>query len=265
MGLPAVRYEVLPFGTVAREACALARPVPLTVTCSPRLGIDQTVDFAVGLRGLGHPVVCHVAARMVKGEAHIEELLGRMQEAGIHEVFLVGGDQREPLGPYRRGLDLLPVLKQGSGGLWRVGVPAYPEGHPRIGRAGLDDDIRQKAQLADYMVTQMCFDPQTIIDWLDRTRAQGIELPALLGIPGIVARGRLLEVSLRTGVGSSVSFLRKQNGVAGRMFGRGKHEGERLYQALAPLVGHELGVAGLHAFTFNRLADTYNFVESQRA
>jgi hypothetical protein len=39
-----MRYEILPFGSGEDEAQAQATPLVIAVTCSPRHGVDQTVD-----------------------------------------------------------------------------------------------------------------------------------------------------------------------------------------------------------------------------
>jgi methylenetetrahydrofolate reductase (NADPH) len=61
---------------------------------------------------------------------------------------------------------------------------------------------------------------------------------------------------MKVGVGQSVSFLRKQRGLR-RLFTSPMHATSKLYDELAPRVGDpELGIAGFHWYTFNRLADT---------
>jgi methylenetetrahydrofolate reductase (NADPH) len=260
-----MRYETMPFGKGEQEAQEVGKPLTLTVTCSPKHGIDHSVDVGSRLRAMGHTIVIHVAARMVRSEQHADELLSRMHEADIHDVFLVGGDHGDPLGPYTRGLDLLPVMREHPLAPRTLGVPAYPEGHPMIDAAVLKADLKEKAPLADYMATQMCFHPKAIVSWLEETREDGVQLPAYIGVPGMVDRARLLEISLRVGVGTSVSFLRKQHGAIGRLLGGGKHAAEHLNDELAPMIGGDLGVAGFHIFTFNRLIETVSFIESRSA
>lgn len=263
--LDRMRYETMPFGKAAEEAEAVGKPLTLTVTCSPKHGIDHSVEYGARLRKLGHTIVIHIATRMVRSEQHLDELLSAMQEADIHDVFLVGGDQADPLGPYKRSLDLLPAIRAHAKAPRSVGVTAYPEGHPLIETAVLADDLRQKAPMADYMATQMCFKAGAITGWLKETRAAGVELPAFIGMPGMVERTKLLEISLRVGVGTSVSFLRKQHGVLRRLLGGGKSAAEQLHGQIAPLIGGELGVAGFHIFTFNRLLETEKFIDSHAA
>jgi methylenetetrahydrofolate reductase (NADPH) len=233
------RYEILPFGAAEAEAAAVGRPLDITVTCSPRHGVDHTVDVAIRVAGLGHRTVPHLAARTLRDRAHLDAILARLVAAGLDEVFLIAGDSPEPAGPYASALELLPVLAAHPMRPRRIGITAYPEGHPLVDETTLRDALARKADLADYMVTQLCFDPAALLRWLRTTRDDGIVLPVHVGLPGAVDRRHLLEVSMR------------------HLFGRPDHATEQLHEAFAPLVGDAaLGIAGLHFFTFNRLQVT---------
>lgn len=262
--LGSVRYELLPFGSAEREAAVVDGPLTLTVTCSPRQGMDAAVDVACRLRRMGHAVVLHMAARMVRGPAHLDNLLERMAVGGIADVFLVGGDAKEPLGEYGSALDLVTELRGHALAPRSIGVTGYPEGHPVIDAGRLGEALRQKARYADYMVSQICFDVDVLRLWLQSTRTDGVELPLFVGVPGAVDRRRLLEISMRVGVGASVRFVRKQRGLR-RLFGPPGDAAERLAAAVAPLVGTELGIAGFHFFTFNKLVETKRLVDRRFA
>ena len=93
------RYEILPFGTVEEQAAQTGEPLRLTVTTSPKHGIDRSLDLAVRLRALGHNVTLHVAARLVRAESHLDEILQRALAAGIDDFLVIGGDAPDPLGP----------------------------------------------------------------------------------------------------------------------------------------------------------------------
>lgn len=251
------RYELLPVGGGEADALRLPEPTLLTVTCSPRHGIDRTVAVAERLRAAGHAVVVHLAARMVRDRAHLDGLLERMAAAGIDDVFVIGGDAETPLGPFASAVALLPVLDAHPRRPARIGIAAYPEGHPQIDAATLESALTAKGARADYVVTQLCFDSGHLLSWLAGARERGLALPVLVGIPGLVDRRRLLEVSLLVGVGSSVSFLRKQRGLR-RLMARPHHAAEALHRELVPLVGDpRWGIAGLHYFTFNRVVETW--------
>tara|TARA_B110000503_G_scaffold36706_1_gene60025 strand:- start:15016 stop:15258 length:243 start_codon:yes stop_codon:yes gene_type:complete len=63
----------------------------------------------------------------------------------------------------------------------------------------------------------MCFDSAVLLRWLKLVRDEGITLPAWLGLPGVANRMKLLQTSVRTGVGKSARFARKQSGLAGKL------------------------------------------------
>jgi methylenetetrahydrofolate reductase (NADPH) len=256
----AYRYELLPFASAQEQACLVDKPLTLTVTCSPKHGPDRSVEVAGTLRALGHRVVVHIAARMVRHSGHMGSLLTRMASLGVNEVFLIGGDAPKPAGSYPSSLPLLREMREHPLAPATIGVAAYPEGHPAIPEPVLLADLRAKDGLADYMTTQMCFDPDVVVRWLEHVRDAGIGLPAQIGTPGEVDRRRLLEISLLVGVGNSVSFLRKQHGVRS-LFGHAHATAESLRNAFAPLIGGALDVSGLHFFTFNRLVETVRFAE----
>jgi methylenetetrahydrofolate reductase (NADPH) len=105
------RFEIMPFGAGIEQAAEMPEHVRLTVTCSPKHGPDLSVDVGTQLRTFGHEVTIHLCSRMVRDHAHLDELLARMAEAGIDDVFLVGGDAPEPLGEFSSAVQLMPLVK----------------------------------------------------------------------------------------------------------------------------------------------------------
>ena len=68
--------------------------------------------------------------------------------------------------------------------------------------------LKAKQPYASYMITQMCFDPEVIVEWLRRVRAEGVDLPVHLGVPGVAERAKLLKIALKIGVGQSKPLCR---------------------------------------------------------
>lgn len=259
------RFEVLPFARAEEEAARLPEPVRLTVTCSPTHGLDRTVETATHLRALGHEVTIHLAARMVRDRGHLDAVLATMAAGGIDDAFVIGGDATPPLGPYSSAGDLLPLVRESPQRPRLLGIAGYPEGHPLIDDATLAEVLGEKSALADYVTTQLCFDPEVLLEWVRGVRTAGIALPVLFGIPGKVDRLRLLEISTKVGVGPSLSFLKKQRGLR-NLLRLSATSADRLYDALAPHVGdNELNVRGFHWFTFNRLVETWTWERGKHA
>jgi methylenetetrahydrofolate reductase (NADPH) len=252
------RFEVLPFARSVEQAAELPETVRLTVTCSPRHGPDRSVDIAAQLRELGHDVTVHIAARMVADRDHLDRILAGMAEAGADDLFLIGGDANPPLGAYSSAVELLDVVAAHPQRPRMVGIAGYPEGHPAIADEALEQALAHKSRFADYVVTQMCFDPDALLAWVSRHRENGMTLPVLIGTPGKVSRTMLLELSARIGVGPSLAFLRKQRGIRA-LLARGS-TADKLYEKLAPTLDDpERNIAGFHIFTFNQLLETWRW------
>lgn len=251
MGGP--RFEVIPAPrTTERATTSLPSHATLTITCSPTKGVDATIETAIALAPHFDRVVPHIAARMVRSEEHLEGILDKLQAHDLDEVFVVGSDQKQPQGPYRHGLDLLQSLATREHGLRRIGIPAYPEGHPHINDDILAKDLMAKASFAHYAVTQMCFDPDQVLTWLRQQREAGLQLPLYLGIPGPVKPDKLLRISAQIGVTDSLRFLRKNLKLTGKLLRR--YDPADLLNAYAPHLNEpDDGIAGFHVYTFNEL------------
>jgi methylenetetrahydrofolate reductase (NADPH) len=256
--LAGARYEVLP---TAKIEAAVVDNVPLdvtlTVTASPAKGIDATLDLTERLTGHGYLVVPHLAARMIAGPTQLAEIVDRLTTLGITNVFVPAGDQDPPAGEYHGSLALLESLSGMGKPFAQVGITGYPESHPSI-----EDDITiqsmwDKRAHATYVVSNLCFDADTIDTWLRRMRKRGITLPVLIGLPGPVERAKLLNMATKIGVGQSVRFLKSHASAFARIAAPGGYSPEKFLQRSARYVGDtDLGVAGLHLFTFNQVAET---------
>ncbi|MEX2324557.1 MAG: methylenetetrahydrofolate reductase [Nitriliruptoraceae bacterium] len=253
--LERARFEIIPMKGVEEQIDHLPDQAVVTVTASPTKGLSATLELAATLAGKGHRVVPHLSARLVRSRDHLEEILEHLQWLGIVEAFVPAGDIEEPLGPYEGAADLLEAMAQCGHHLEHIGITGYPERHAFIPDQTTIEAMDRKAPHATHIVSQICYDPATIRNWIAQVRTRGVHLPVFLGIPGVIDRARLLRVSMRVGLGDSVRFLRKQHDVATRMLA-GYQPDELLY-ALADLIDHpDQQVAGWHLFTFNEVART---------
>lgn len=251
------RFEILPTEGAEERAGHLPRDGKVAVTCSPGKGIENTLRFSERLLQRGFRVVPHIAARLVGGRAHLEEILRWFDEHGLREIYVIGGDSKEPVGPYASALELLDAMSRLEHGVEEVGIGGYPEGHPLIDDEELDRALLDKQPFASYVVTQLCFDADTILRWISGIRHKGIRLPVYVGLPGAVDPKKLLRVSLKVGVGDSVRFLKKQTGLVGMLLKPGGYSPDELVERLAPYAGdHHYDIVGLHLYTFNQVEST---------
>ena len=88
---------------------------------------------------------------------------------------------------------------------------------------------------ATYVVSNLCFDADTIDDWLHRMRKRGITLPVLIGLPGPVERAKLLSMATKIGVGQSVKFLKSHATAFARIAAPGGYNPEKFLKQSARL------------------------------
>lgn len=249
------RYEILPLDGVEEQVLeCVPQEVTLTITASPTKGLAPTLALAGSLARHGYAVVPHLSARLVADTAELEQIVARLREAEVREVFVVAGDAEEPRGAFHGALDLLEALDELGRPFADVGITGYPERHPLIDDETTIAAMFEKARHATYIVSQVCFDPAVTAQWIEDVWARGTRLPIYVGVPGVVSRAKLLRVSARIGIGDSLRFLRKNGSLAGR-FLRGGFSPDPLVDGLGPVLGGGK-VAGFHLFTFNDVADT---------
>ena len=246
------RFELIPLRDATERIEALPTTAPTTVTASPSHGIEATLDLSEALIARGHPVTPHLAAHMFRDRAHLAELLARCGAAGIREAFVIGGDARDR-GELHDASALLRAMQEEGHPFERIGVAAYPEGHPTIPGERLMSVLLEKQAVASYMTTQMSFDAVAIAAWIGRVRAAGVTLPIHLGMPGPVGLRKLLRIAARIGVGGSARYLRKNRQLLGFVFRRSYAPDELLGSIAGPIADPEADVRALHLFTFNEV------------
>jgi methylenetetrahydrofolate reductase (NADPH) len=256
--LHSVRYEVLPAKATEDKVLAhVPRDVVVTVTASPVKGLEPTLDLATRLTAHGCRVVPHVPARLLRDDAHLKDVVDRLREAGVDDVFVPAGDADPPAGAYDGALPVLRRLSELGSPFAHVGITGYPESHPLIHDDLTIQAMWDKRAYATYIVSNLCFDPRVLGDWVGRIRRRDITLPVHLGVAGPVQRAKLLSMAAKIGVGESTRFLTKHASWFLRFATPGGYSPERLLtRSAGALSAPSAGVAGLHLFTFNQIAET---------
>lgn len=255
------RFELMPFDSMEDQLSHLPDGATIAITTSPSLGLDTTVEWSVRAAEQGYNVVPHLAARYVKDDDQLDEILTQLTDAGITDVFIPGGDREEPVGEFESSYELLTAMDRLGHEFEEVGITGYPEGHDFISDETLAAVMDKKAPYATYVTTQLCYNPDAIVDWIETIRDRGVELPVEVGIPGVMKYQKLLKISRKVGVGDSIRFLQKTAGITGfiRQFirSRGKYNPDELVEGLSPYYNDpEYKLRGLHVYSFNRVPDT---------
>ncbi|TMD76836.1 MAG: 5,10-methylenetetrahydrofolate reductase [Chloroflexi bacterium] len=251
------RYEVLPTEESGDLVMGnLPTEVTITVTSSPRRGIEATLALAERLAAGGYAVVPHLAARLVRDEPHLNEILARLDAIG-GRVFVVAGDSQEAAGAFPDSVSLLEAIASHAPAMKEIGVTGYPERHGFI-----DDDLTiqamwDKRRQATYIVSNLCFDVRVVKRWIARVRKRGVPLPIFIGMAGVADPAKLLRVSTRIGIADSARFLRGHTNWLMRLIQPGGYAPDRFATGLMPeLARPDMKVAGIHVFTFNEIEPT---------
>ncbi len=249
--------EIIPVPGIEDKLDSLPSDMYLAVTCSPTKGVDETLELSEKLIERGFKVTPHIASKCVSGEKHLEAIIKKLDELGIESIFVPGGDRPEPMGDFNNALDLLKALKKLGHNLNKIGMAAHPEGHPDVSDEILMEALEEKKDLADFIVTQMCFDAEILNDWMNQIQKKGIELPVWVGLPGVIERGRLLKTSLRIGVGDSLRFLRKKSQVATELMKSSIYNPDDLVRDITEQIDiNDSKLAGYHIYCFNQIETT---------
>lgn len=190
--------------------------------------------------------------------AELERILDAYAEQGVQHVMLLRGDPEDgpraewvsTEGGLTYALELVELAR--ARGDFRIGVAAFPEGHPSSESLDADADVLvAKARAgAEFAVTQMFFRASDYLELVERVRARGVDIPILPGIMPILNLNAIRRQGELMGTDVPDHVVRR---IAA-------HEGDPAAMraegiAIAAELCEELldgGAPGLHFYTLNR-------------
>ena len=242
----------------AREIAALLPAgTPVYVNHLPRHRLLDTIPTLVAVREAGLEPVPHIAARRIRDRAEIQTFLARaVGEADVRKALIIGGDEPAAAGPYADGAALIREGLLAGAGLREIGLPGYPEGHPRIPRAALEHAFAEKMALAasqglgSYILTQFSFAPARVIEYCAGLARSAPSVPVYVGLAGPTDPIALLRFAQRCGVSASLRALRAQGLDAVRLVTHTDPADQLATLAHYCSVHADCNVVGIHLFTF---------------
>ena len=201
--------DLLPSGTLVYIAHIEGTPIEDMVTTAARLAEE------------GFPVMPHIPARLIRDRAMLEDWIRRYQaEAGVDRALLLAGGSAEPAGAFPSSMQMLETGLFDINGFKRLHVAGHPEGSRDIDPDGgsklTDDALRWKQAFSERtdaemaIVTQFAFEARPVLDWIERIREAGVDLPVHLGVAGPAKLQTLLKFAMTCGVGPSLKVLQKR-------------------------------------------------------
>lgn len=183
--------------------------------------IEDMVRTAARLSGDGFEVMPHFPARIIKDRATLDDWIARYQgEAGIRSALLLAGGVARPAGDFSSSIDLIETGAFDQAGFTRLHVAGHPEGNRDIDPDGSEknvmealrwkQDFSNRTDAAMAITTQFAFESGPVIDWANRIKAAGIDLPVHIGIAGPAKLQTLIKYAMACGVGPSLKVLQKR-------------------------------------------------------
>lgn len=183
--------------------------------------IEDMVETAARLARDGFEVMPHFPARIIRDLATLEDWIGRYQgEAGVRSALLLAGGVTTPAGDFASSMDLIETGAFDRAGFTRLHVAGHPEGNRDIDPDGGEEnvmaalrwkqDFSERTDAAMAITTQFAFEAGPVINWANRVKAAGIDLPIHIGLAGPAKLQTLIKYSLACGVGPSLRVLQRR-------------------------------------------------------
>ncbi|MEZ4605335.1 MAG: hypothetical protein R2865_00610 [Deinococcales bacterium] len=95
------KYEMIPLDNAHKGMKHLPKNSKVSISVSPSKGFATTLALAQELSDYipAENITPHISARLTSSRQELEQKLKKVMDLGIKELFLVGGDRQDPLGP----------------------------------------------------------------------------------------------------------------------------------------------------------------------
>lgn len=261
-GRPVVSFEVFPpkkeadiaaiYTVLGRLAELGPDFISVTYGAGGDGGTNKTGEIAAHiLREYKIPAMAHLTC-VGATRGRIGDILDTLERDGVRDILALRGDLPEGAAPgdYRYAEALIRDLKARGG--FSIGAACYPEGHISCEDTALDlTYLRRKQEAgADFLITQLFFDNDLFLRFLERARKSRITLPISAGVMPILGRAQVERMIFMCGASLPSQIVKLLN--------KYEHDPRGLRQAgidyaagqLAGLL--EAQVDGVHIYTMNK-------------
>ncbi|KAI8982412.1 methylenetetrahydrofolate reductase-domain-containing protein [Mycotypha africana] len=190
----------LGFANLTDRLGRMAQLNPQFISCTWGTGgstHDRTLELCSAAQHLyGLTTLMHLTCTNM-GKTKIDDALQQAQKAGIRNILALRGDP--PRGQeydwnaeeqeFTHAIDLVKYIRQHYGDTFSIGVAGYPEGHlGQVSKDELEEQLelgylKEKVEAgADFIMTQLFYDVDVFLKWIEKCREQGIQVPIVAGI-----------------------------------------------------------------------------------
>jgi methylenetetrahydrofolate reductase (NADPH) len=227
---------------------------------------DKTVEIASKIKNdFGQEVLAHLTC-VQSTRDDIAEILDDLKQHNIENILALRGDPpgdedifQKAEGGFGYANELVEFIH--SRNQFSIGVAGYPEGH--IEAPNLETDIfnlkRKVKAGADFIITQICFDNDSIYRFRDRALSLGIEVPIIAGIFPVFNFKQIERMTTLCGATIPSNLKRSLSRV-----NENNEEVEKYGIEYAIRQSEELlknDIAGLHFYSMNKSSHVIKIVE----
>lgn len=237
--------------------------------------IEEMVATAKRLANDGFEVMPHFPARIMADAAMLEDWIDQYQgEAGVTSALLLAGGVDKPHGSLTSSMDMMETGLFDKKGFKRLHVAGHPEGNKDIDPDGSDHNVmealrwkqafneRTDADIA--LATQFCFEAGPVIEWADRLKAEGIDIPIHIGVAGPAKLQTMIKFAIACGVGPSLRVLTKRAKDATKLLLPFKPDEFVTDLALHKAANPDFNITHVHFFPLGGIGKTAEWVSEAR-
>jgi methylenetetrahydrofolate reductase (NADPH) len=237
--------------------------------------VEHQIAAAVAVRNAGFEPIPHIPARFVLDADDLKTRIAAFTaQAKVKTVLALGGGAPHPVGKFDAAIQLMETGVFEAHGIERIGIAGHPEGNNDITKIHGEDSLLAalKAKQAwikshnmqGFIATQFLFEAGPLALWAGNLRAQGIDLPLHVGVPGPASLKTLVRYAALCGVGNSARMIRKQALNITKLLT--VSEPTEFVDQLATLHFDkpELGIAAPHLYPFGGFDKLFAWMEGQK-
>lgn len=237
--------------------------------------LSDMVATAMRLASEGFEVMPHIPARLIGSVTVLEDLLDRYHgEAGVKGALLLAGGVSKAHGSLESSMDLLSTGLFDRKGFDCLHVAGHPEGNRDIDPDGSDtrvmEALRWKQMFASRtgaemaLVTQFCFEAGPIIAWVERLKAEGVDIPVHIGVAGPAKLRAMLNFAVACGIGPSLRVLQRRARDASKLLLPFEPDEFVSELALHKAANPDFNIEGAHFFPLGGIRRTAEWVGDRR-
>ncbi|MCA9632747.1 MAG: methylenetetrahydrofolate reductase [NAD(P)H] [Myxococcales bacterium] len=221
----------------------------------------ERIQRETGIDAMAH-LTCVGATR-----DEIGGVLGDLKKAGIQNVLALRGDPpkgqakfERPEGGFGYANELAEYIRGGHD--FCIAGACYPEMHPEAASSDADmDALKRKVDAgASVLITQLFFDPNVYLHFVERCRAAGIDAPIIAGIMPVTNTAQVKRFTAMCGASIPGPLLQRLEQTGGERSEVRKVGVEHAILQCQRLL--EAGAPGLHFYTLNRSTATREILKA---